>query len=342
MGNTPNYSWAYPTVNADADTWGATLNALAISIDGQVFSNASTATATFLAKSSNLSDLTSASSARTNLGLSAAATRSLANGAGNIITYTGSAPTAGDVAYFTDSTGTVNSSTIPYTQIVQKNNNLSDLSNAATARSNLGLGSAATVAYTSNTGFVVAVTGASVNGNLVKNTGTTGTIIDAGIAASNVMLTSDNLSTVNASAARSNLGVTATGADTTYAFRANNLSDLANVVTARTNLGIKTATSSDTAITTAGTWTFTHNFGIVPQAVNYQLVCTSADQNWSTNDIITVCPRDGFAAKVTLNTIIIRYNNNGSPFTYWNATTGTQTTLDPTKWNMRITAMCAA
>jgi hypothetical protein len=39
-----------------------------------------------------------------------------------------------------------------------------------------------------------------------------------------------------ASAARTNLGVTATGADTTYAYRANNLSDLANIATARGNL----------------------------------------------------------------------------------------------------------
>ena len=45
--------------------------------------------------------------------------------------------------------------------------------------------------------------------------------------------------------ARTALGVTATGADTTYAYRANNLSDLASVSTARTNLGV-TATGSDT------------------------------------------------------------------------------------------------
>lgn len=39
-----------------------------------------------------------------------------------------------------------------------------------------------------------------------------------------------------AAAARTNLGVTATGADTTYAFRANNLSDLANAATAFSNI----------------------------------------------------------------------------------------------------------
>lgn len=49
-----------------------------------------------------------------------------------------------------------------------------------------------------------------------------------------------------AAGGRSTLGVTATGADTAYAFRANNLSDLGSAATARTNLGV-TATGADTA-----------------------------------------------------------------------------------------------
>lgn len=46
-----------------------------------------------------------------------------------------------------------------------------------------------------------------------------------------------------AAGARTNLGVTATGADTTYNFRANNLSDVANASTSRTNLGLAIGTN---------------------------------------------------------------------------------------------------
>ena len=66
-------------------------------------------------------------------------------------------------------------------------------------------------------------------------------IIDGGTGAS------------TAAGARTNLGVTATGADTTYAFRANNLSDLASAPSARTNIGLGTiATQNSNAVSITG------------------------------------------------------------------------------------------
>ncbi len=80
----------------------------------------------------------------------------------------------------------------------------------------------------------------------------------------------NNLSDVaSVATARTNLGITATGADTAYAFRANNLSDLASAATARTNLGLGTAATQNTGtsganvplLNGANTWAGAQIFG---------------------------------------------------------------------------------
>ena len=94
-------------------------------------------------------------------------------------------------------------------------NNLSDVANTATTRTNLG----------------------------VTATGQDTTYLYRG----------NNLSDLgNAATSRTNLGVTATGADTTYAYRANNLSDLANATTARNNILPSQTSNSGKFLTTDG------------------------------------------------------------------------------------------
>ena len=105
----------------------------------------------------------------------------------------------------------------------------------------------------------------------------------------------------DAATARTNLGVTATGADTTYAYRANDLSDLADAPTARTNLGLDSmATQAANAVAvTGGTITGTAVSGL-PSALEIAsggtgltsvgtdgqvLTSTGTEMAWETPDV---------------------------------------------------------
>ena len=108
----------------------------------------------------------------------------------------------------TDQVVSVNTRTGAVTGLLDAANNLSDLVNVPTARTNLGLGTAATA------------------------------------ASSDFLAAANNLSDVaNAGTARTNLGLgtAATSASSDFLAAANNLSDVANAGTARTNLGLGTA-----------------------------------------------------------------------------------------------------
>ena len=93
-----------------------------------------------------------------------------------------------------------------------------------------------------NTGVLSFSAGAT---GLTPSTSTTGAVTLAGTLG----LANGGTGGTDAATARTNLGVTATGADTTYAFRANNLSDLASASTARTNLGLGTIAVKNTGAT---------------------------------------------------------------------------------------------
>lgn len=137
---TIHYSWAYPTVNADADTWGTTLNNALIAVDASLFT-VDTAVAGKLAKASNLSDVASAGAARTNLGIGSIGTFA-AQGAQPFAATVSNAFISGHFCFFASDGGIADSNT-GVGSFLQTSNNLSDVV-AATARTNLGLGSIAT------------------------------------------------------------------------------------------------------------------------------------------------------------------------------------------------------
>lgn len=90
-----------------------------------------------------------------------------------------------------------------------------------------GLGGSASASAARST-LSAAVSGS--NGDITALTGLT----------TPLSLAQGGTAATSAATARTSLGVTATGADTTYAYRANNLSDLASAETARGNLGMLT------------------------------------------------------------------------------------------------------
>ena len=168
----------------------------------------------------------------------------------------------------TDQVTSVNGSTGAVTGLLEAANNLSDLSNVPTARTNLGLGTAATSA---SSDFLAVANNLSDLGDAATARTNLGLGTAATSAATDFLAAANNLSDVaNAGTARTNLGLGSVavandtdgvteGASNLYFTNAradaritaagllaaaNNLSDVANAGTARTNLGLGTAATS--------------------------------------------------------------------------------------------------
>jgi CRISPR/Cas system CMR subunit Cmr6 (Cas7 group RAMP superfamily) len=188
---------------------------------------------TYLAVSDNLSDLNNVGTARTNLGLGTASTKDTGVANGNVIVADATGLPVIDGSQLTGITAT------DATKLAIANN-LSDLNNVGTARTNLGLGTASTSA---SSDFL------AVSNNLsdLNNVGTARTNLglgtastkDTGVANGNVIIAdATGLPVIDGSQLT---GITAT--DSTKLAISNNLSDLNNVGTARTNLGLVIGTN---------------------------------------------------------------------------------------------------
>jgi len=233
-------------------------------VDGSQLTGVTGTDSTKLAIASNLSDLNNVSTARTNLGLGTSATLDTGTSNGNVVVLDATGLPAVDGSQLTGVTSTDNTK-------LAIANNLSDLNNATTARTNLGLGTSSTLDVGTGANNVVQLDGTSklpaVDGSQLTNISPTG-----------ALLITNNLSDLNsASTARTNLGLGTsatldtgtsngnvvvldatglpavdgsqltgvTGTDNTKLAIASNLSDLNNVATARTNLGLGTSSTLD-------------------------------------------------------------------------------------------------
>lgn len=223
----------------------------------------------------NLSDLSNAGTARTNLGLGNAYSRNVGTTSGTLADggdsrITGAAQKAANLSDLADvptartnlglgnaatrNVGSANGQVAAgddarIVGALQNDENLSDVSDIPTARTNLGLGNAATRNVGTLTGTVAAGDDSRITG-AVQKSANLGDLADESAARTNLGLTAPASAPFGTTA-----GTVMEGNDTRIAGaaqKAANLSDLASAVTARTNLGLSPAASAAFG-TTSGT-----------------------------------------------------------------------------------------
>ena len=326
-------------------------------VDGSQLTNITATDSTKLAIANNLSDLNNAGTARTNLGLGTSATLDTGTSNGNVVVLDATGLPAVDGSQLTGITATDSTK-------LAIANNLSDLNSASTARTNLGLGTSATLDSGTSNGNVVVLdaTGLpAVDGSQLTNVtatdstklaiannlsdlnnvatartnlglGTSSTL-DVGTSANNVVQL-DGSSRLPAVDGSQLTNITAT--DSTKLAIANNLSDLNNAGTARTNLGLGTSATLDTGTANGNVVVLdatglpavdgSQLTGIQPGVMTYTSIATGDSP--VTGALATHYSADTSGGAITINLPALAGGNAGKEIRVKLKTAGNTLTLD--------------
>jgi fibronectin-binding autotransporter adhesin len=247
------------------------------------------ASSSFARVANNLGDLTSTATARTNLGVKAGTglTYDATNGFVNngVLSLL-----AGTDITVSSATGTITiANAFPSSTYLKVANNLSDLTNTSTARTNIG--------FSAGTGLTLSSTGIFANNGVLSFNGATGTVTFDPYAQGFITATST--------------AFIPDAASSSFARNANNLSDLTNTSTARTNLGVR----AGTGLTFDATNGFVNN-GVLSIAGTANQVSASS----ATGTVTLSLPQD-------INTGALNFTVSGATTTNLQFTNATGTTL---------------
>lgn len=103
-------------------------------------------------------------------------------------------------------------------------------------------------------------------------------------------------------------------------------------------------TSADQVITSSGTLTIAHGLSSAPIIIIAQLVCVTAENNFSPGDVINI----GYGTTSGVNRLAqvrpdatnlnVIYGSSGSVFTLLDETSGVRSTITNANWRLRLTA----
>lgn len=105
--------------------------------------------------------------------------------------------------------------------------------------------------------------------------------------------------------------------------------------------------SAEQTITAAGTLTLAHGLGAVPKFITAELVCKTADLNYSIGDVVQIhvmqqssatADNFGLSAKKDATNITVRYGSGATVFLLNNATTGAGAGATNANWRLVVRA----